>query len=230
MNRRNFTLIELLVVIAIIAILAAMLLPALHKSRERAKTANCMSNLKQIGSAIDLYTADNRDFMPKPYVHWYGAGSLWEGMWNSNNQLNSISPYVSVNVRKFCPSAKTTITGTGSSYLDFKTYGSYGMNSQVGVQSVANNVLLAKKSQCRTPSKTLLVMDFLAATQWNRNAAPRKPIYVTAIEYENWLRHNNSVNVLRWDGHVDSVSASFANTYWVAVNSTWFAFADGKVQ
>jgi len=228
MKKRGFTLIELLVVIAIIAILASMLLPALSKARGRAKTAKCMSNLKQIGSAIDLYAADNKDFMPKPYVSWYGNAR--SGMWNSSNPLNSLSPYVSRDVCKFCPSAKETIAGTGSSFLDFHTYGSYGMNSQVGIQNAANDVLLAKKSQCRTPSKTCVVMDFLAATRWDRNAAPRKPIDVNTIEYENWFRHNDSVNVLRCDGHVDSVSASFANTYWVAVNSIWLAFADGKMQ
>ena len=51
-NRNTFTLIELLVVIAIIAMLAAMLMPALQQARERARGANCTSNLKQIGSAI----------------------------------------------------------------------------------------------------------------------------------------------------------------------------------
>ena len=59
--RRNFTLIELLVVVAIIAILAAILLPALNKARDRAKSANCISHLKQSGQAHVAYAGDNRD-------------------------------------------------------------------------------------------------------------------------------------------------------------------------
>ena len=85
----GFTLIELLVVIAIIAILAAMLLPALGAAKEKSKRTYCLNNFKQMGLALNMYAGDNSEFMPWP--NWDNGNSPVDGWLYAKGPLPTLN-------------------------------------------------------------------------------------------------------------------------------------------
>ncbi len=170
-RRPAFTLIELLVVIAIIAILAAILFPVFAKAREKARTASCQNNLKQIATAAALYATDYEGLLSRPASsvsniginclgeavpnRGYAEAYYWQTLW---------LPYIKSSQVFFCPSGDASFrsapryVNTVSGAPVREIWGQYGFNyeglckarapwNSIGVDRVA------------TPSETYLVMD-----------------------------------------------------------------------
>src|SRR5262249_49532629 len=126
--RRAFTLIELLIVIAVIAILAALLLPALTRAKQKAQGVYCLNNVKQFIAATHLYGGDSEDKLPPngdddfDGIFWVdGDMSYWMGATNVNyltdSRYSKLAPYVARAAGLYkCPADKSAVRYQNVSY------------------------------------------------------------------------------------------------------------------
>jgi len=186
---QGFTLIELLVVIAIIAILAAMLLPALAKAKDRGLAAACLSNTKQIGIAIYLYAGDNEDFFPivnpwwTPGPYQNSKGLKCGGEWNlTSGKANTIAPLLQSQMPNnkvwVCPKRKrgaTYTTEPGEFDPSITGFLSYGFN-EIGVfgamadptKGTMDNLKPFKSARVSRPSDMVAVVDVNGSSDPNQ--------------------------------------------------------------